>query len=155
MTRIESTVLEGPDYETQLAEWFDELWQDFEDIELTPPLEQIMGGLEDLHHSYFNTESGPDGEGWAVLSPETIARKGHDTILVDTERLARSLIEDGPDAIREISEDATTAELIYGTAVPYSVYHNADTGREHIGVNDQHLDDMTDVVVDAALEQWP
>lgn len=138
----------------QWAAFWQQLQDDWEAVSMTDAMGELMGGMQTLHADYFASQSGPDGEAWAALSPATIAAKGHDVILVDTDRLRTSLAEETPDSIREIEGELPVAQLIYGTAVPYSIYHNADTGREHIGLNDDHLDDIVDVVLDSALDQW-
>lgn len=66
------------------------------------------------------------GQGtWARLAPWTIRQKGHDTILFDSGNLFRSFQSGGQEHIEEISRD----HLLWGSAVPYALYHQAGTGK--------------------------
>lgn len=148
VARVEITTPE------EWVEFWESLNDAWTDIDIVPALRDGLDALEEIHYGYFINSVAPDGSGWATLDQSTIDRKGHDTILIDTERLANSLIGGGGDAIREIVDEGETKSLIFGTAVPYSIYHNAETGREHVGINEDHLHGFALSVLDVAVDSW-
>lgn len=76
-------------------------------------------------------------------------------------RLATSLTakssQSHGDAIREATDEGNGAMLKFGTAVPYAIFNDQGTdrtpARPHIGMNDTHLDAMTNRVVDYAINE--
>lgn len=128
--------------------------------------------LREIHRSYFQSESGPDGEQW---TPWYFRRRGtnpdHKTLDV-TGRLKRSVTEQGGEHIEEITDQSIT----FGSSVPYG-YKHQDGGeyevddflvgkrggskspgdlinlpkREFIGINGEHLGEIArDVACQAA-----
>lgn len=76
----------------------------------------LRPGVEEQFTTYGHGE-------WAPLMPETIRRKGHDTILFNTGRLYRSF-QGGSDYVEEIGR----ANLRWGSLVPYALFHQTGTG---------------------------
>lgn len=117
--------------------------------------------LADFHAGLFADASDPAGVAWPPLAPSTIKRKGHDTILVETGRLRGSLAQkataSGGDAVREVAELASETDVIFGTLVEYSPYHdvasNNRPARPHVGVNEQFVDGFCDRLLRFAIDE--
>ena len=108
-------------------------------------LKQLQGGAK---FSFHQAES-PSGEKWPDIAEATKQAKGRDDILIDTERLVRSLTESGhEDAIRVIRKESRDSWLaVFGTGVEYSAIHNEGLGitkREHVGTTDHQIDELVD-----------
>lgn len=140
--------------EEEWAAFWVDVEASFNDIEPIELMGGFMDAMVDAHLEYFSREESPTGEAWEPLAVSTVQRKGHDTILLDTGRLVNSLVTDTADSIREEHAGDDFASIIFGTSVPYSIFHTAETGREHIGINDDHLDGATNLVADRALAAW-
>lgn len=142
--------------ENDWRRFWNQIETDFETLDMKPVLEDELGVLERLHEDYFFDAKSPGGESWPALAPSTVAAKGHARILIDTGRLLQSLTQRGPDAVRNVTGGNGSFDLVFGTAVPYSVFHDEATGnrpaRQHVGWNDQTLDEVTFHVLDGALE---
>lgn len=93
-------------------------------------MESLAEDFMNLETDLFNSAGASQGEAWPPLAASTIERKGHDTILVDTEDLKNSLtqrdfegeaggmiLEVGPNFIR------------FGTSMSYAIYHQHGTSR--------------------------
>lgn len=140
------------------ASWI-RFWQiieeDFNTIDLAPTLTSELGYLEELHNDYFFEARGPGGDAWPALQQSTIDAKGHATIMVDSGRLINSLTQAGPDSIRQVHSDRGHFELVFGTAVEYSIFHDEPTGnrpaRQHVGWDDPAIDETTERVLDGAV----
>jgi phage gpG-like protein len=139
-------------------QFWDQLQDDWETIDLTPAMEAEVGFIEELHNQYFYNAVSPDGDPWAPLAPSTIAAKGHGTILVDSGRLVRSLTSDGPDSIRMVESAKGDWVIVFGTAVEYSIFHDEPAGgrpaRPHVGMGEMGLDEFEEHVIDAAIVEW-
>lgn len=125
----------------------------------TPQMQAFTQTLEAKHREYFDRDAGPSGDAWPALSPVTIARKGHDTILEDTTDLKRSLTGRTGDSVREVVRqgDADNQHaMAFGTTDKKSPRHQ--TGgpnlpqREHVGMDPQTLDDFVDDIADALVD---
>ena len=117
----------------------------------------MQNDLEEFHAGWFSTARAPSGMAWETLKPETIARKGHATILVDTGKLKASLTSRSGDSIREIVSEGMNHGLSFGTSVEYSIYHqdgvpeNKLPQREHVGINDEILNDFMERIADRTV----
>jgi len=133
--------------------YFDGIGRDLKNIDFQPFGRLELFELADAHAKYFADATAPDGSPWPRLEPSTIARKGHDTILVDTTRLIKSLTAKGGggDAIRDLAVVGDATHIIFGTAVEYSLTLEQPNmhGKTwlHVGVNDQFLDGFIDRVL--------
>lgn len=128
----------------------------FGDIDYTPELEQQQEKLQRRHQSYFEGQTNPSGRAWPALSPRTIARKGHDTILFESGRLRDSLIADSADSIREVTREGSGNQhgLAFGTTVPYSIFHQEPTTlpqRQHVGLNEEATNALAEDIADATV----
>ena len=95
--------------------------------------------IEELRNIFFKAEReqfGSEGAygsgGWAPLKPATLRAKlakGHDPrILHRTNRLLRSLLAPGNDAVESIDGDS----IFFGTKVPYAIYHQTGAPRANV-----------------------
>ena len=147
---------------------FDDLQNSLYDGDWTGPLRDEIPHLQEIHRRHWMDQSDPGGTAWAPLAESTIARKGrrsghqaaHSTILVDTGRLFESLVI-GPassdsDRIRDVSRTDDGAFLVFGTSVPYSIFHDEGTARMparvHVGMNDADVDEVAGRLADAAVD---
>lgn len=114
---------------------------------------QVFPAIEKAESKFFASETSPDGTPWRPLAQSTIERKGHDIILVETNRLRASLTGESGDSVRE----AAQTYGVFGTSVPYAHFHQ-DGGhnlpqREHVGLNNELLEDITGALADACIAQ--
>jgi hypothetical protein len=89
--------------------------------------------LESDHRRFWAGEHTPDGVPWFPLAESTVKRKGHDTILVETGKLRRSmtagLVTSNGESIREIVDEGANKGFSFGTAVPYGSIHQQGGGK--------------------------
>ena len=137
------------------------------DGDFTPALRDEIPHLHEIHRNHFDSQANPIGQAWAPLAQSTIDGKGrrsghqaaHSTILVDTGRLAESLImgdTTDSDRVRDVQRNPGADFLVFGTSVEYSIFHDIGTtrmpARVHVGMNDTDADKMTERLADAAVE---
>jgi hypothetical protein len=75
---MQTVVLDGLD---ELPELYASIAEDWEAIDYSDYLYRELDLMADLHKSYFDSSTGPDGAAWAPNAPRTIQQKGHSTIL--------------------------------------------------------------------------
>jgi phage gpG-like protein len=131
---------------------------DFTNISFEPLLQSGMRSLEQQHLGRFGRQVDPEETPWTPLAYETIRRKGHDTILVETGRLKASLTTPKhADGIRQTWDEWPTAGFVFGTEVPYSRFHESGgeilPRRSHIGTNEEWLDAFTEQTADYVLAE--
>ncbi len=138
---------------TELGGIFLEIEEAFNNADFTKELTALLPVLETNEKSIFAMASSPVGEAWPALSPVTIARKGHDTKLVETGAMKASLTGTTTDSIRAVSHRG----LIFGTSDEKSIFHQDGTSRipqrEHVGINDALCDEAVDVIADSTVEK--
>jgi hypothetical protein len=117
------------------------------------PFVEIIG---DRVESNFANERTASGVAWPKLRPSTIARKGHDTILVETTEMIRDSLGIGGGHIRSISPRGLT----YGVDTPHAVFQQQNEGgggrlpaRRFMNVNVEDVDRMAAATADHVLEQ--
>jgi len=134
----------------------DGVQQQFDQADYTETLNGIATFLEEQHAEYFSGDHSPSGDAWPALSPYTVARKGHDTILEESNALEESLTGQTPDSIREVVSDGSQHGLSFGTSDEKSIFHQEGTSRipqrEHVGTNEEQVDHMAEQVADAAVQ---
>lgn len=140
----------------ELDEWYEKLQTAFnEGGDYKAILGLMQNDLEDVHGQWFSQAKSPAGRKWPALKPATVKRKGHDTILVDTGKLKASLEGRSGDSIREIVSEGMNHGLSFGTSVEYSIYHQEGgqhlPQREHVGINDEILDDFAERVAERTI----
>lgn len=112
-----------------------------------------VGVLQELHQEHFVNQSSPQGQKWPALKPQTIAKKGHSTILIESSDLVASLSDATHHyAIRRYDDQ----ELTFGTQRPHAGRHQAGDDimpqREHVGLGDNQLTFVQEVMADTAVE---
>lgn len=131
---------------------FIEIEQQFINADYSKTLEPFLKVFEGTHAAGFAAEANPVGSKWKPLSPRTVKRKGHGIILYKTGRLKASLIGATGDSVRAVSHRG----LLFGTEVPYSIFHQDGTSRlpqrEHVGINDETCQSVVDAIADAVVE---
>lgn len=141
--------------------YIDGIAADFRQIDFQPFGRLELFELADVHAGYFADASDPIDAKWPELAPSTVARKGHATILVETDRLKSSLTEKIAggvgDAVRDVVVLQDETDILFGTMVEYSGYHDSASGnrpaRRHVGVNDQFLDNFCDRLIRYAINE--
>ena len=145
-----------------LVEVFEGIQRDWDTMEFETTLEDLVPALEEDHNQYFVQGVAPTGEAWKELHPFTVAMKGHDTILVDSETLVDSLSDPDEDfAIRDYFREGKTVGLIFGTSVPYAWRHQEGVGepgqnlpqRIHVGVTLDRVELFQQAIADHAVDQ--
>lgn len=99
-----------------------------EALDFTTVMRGITRDLEKLHELYFDRQGGPEGA-WKPLAPATVAKKGHATILEETERLRNSLASRTSDSIRELTRNGNRTTLRFGTTREHAPKHQRGTAR--------------------------
>jgi len=84
--------------------------------DFTEPFEEMVGVFTAYQRQVWATQGAESGSAWAALQPSTVARKGHDVILVDTGALRQDMLKPG---IKEVS----ARRLALGTRLAYAGYH--------------------------------
>lgn len=87
----------------------------------SPAFSKISGVLESAVATQFATAG--QGE-WAPLAESTVKRKGHDTILIETDAMRQSFQSGGSDHI----ENITRTRLEWGSGLLRALFHQTGTG---------------------------
>ena len=132
---------------------FAEMQVAFDEADYTGLLRQEEQEIAQDHASYFAQARAANGQPWPDLSPVTVAKKGHATILVDKGDLRRSLIDPaGPNHVGEVFERG----LSFGTADPKAPYHQRGTSRmparPPVGLTPERVTDIAEGVADTVVE---
>lgn len=118
----------------------------------------VLGGaivplLRDTIKTHFATEGDAFGKGWSELAPSTIKERtrlgygGEHPIMIRTARAVKSLTGKTKDSLVKVSAFA----LLFGTSVPYGVYHQhigGDHGKGIVPERQWIPDPLPDVVQD-------
>ena len=135
---------------------FVEMENQFREEDFTPLFGEFQETLREEHAGYFANQAGPEGP-WPALAPSTVAKKGFDTILVETGDLAATLTGIGGDAIREVFSEGDTTGLVFGTSDPKSLFHQEPKPgglpeRKHVGMTEPVLQGLVDGIADQMVE---
>jgi phage gpG-like protein len=114
---------------------------------------EIAPELAEQHAEYFASATDPFGAPWAPLAPSTIARKGHDTILIDTKAMANSIVsQNSPNHVQHISRQ----EMNWGSADEKLPFHQFGTSRmparPPVGVTEAGANRIAEITADATVE---
>jgi hypothetical protein len=113
--------------------------------------QEVIDVLQEMERGYFASSAGPNGDPWAPNRPYTVKKKGHGIILRETYELEASLIGNNGASVRKIEP----TKLEFGTERAWAWKHQEGSGRipqrMFIGMNDQGMEDVLDVVADAAV----
>lgn len=145
----------------ELPQVMADLFEEFYRIDYSPMLVRELSLMADLHRDYFLHSIGPDGAPWKPNAPLTIARKGHRKVLFGIPShghpLFHSLTDKQPsdDAIRQAFHTGRGSYLVFGTRVPYSIFHDEPRGRtparRHVGLTEKYVDQLAERVADYAV----
>jgi phage gpG-like protein len=117
-------------------------------VEAKPVFEAVGWYLAHVQREQFASQGARSG-GWQPLAPSTVARKGSDTILVDSGALRDSFQYGAEANIFEVTDDY----LRYGSDVEYGEFHQFGTSdipmRKVFELSD---DDRTKIV--KSLQRW-
>jgi phage gpG-like protein len=121
-------------------------------------LKETMTDLEADHKAFFDEAQDKHGSPWAPLAPYTIQRKGHDTILIETGALVKSLTQKGAMyAIREFFATGGEMGIIFGTSRPHAVLHMTGTSRmparPMVGLTEDRIDKFQQKIGDIVIDE--
>lgn len=140
--------------EADFQEIYDDISLNFRQAEYNDELSDFSDKLFEFHEAGFDLERDPNLSAWPPLAAATIARKGHDKILIESGRLKRSLTTRGSsDHIGEVFDRGLT----FGTSVPYSMFHQRGTRtipqRAHVGLAIERVDKLTKTITKSASDK--
>lgn len=127
----------------------------------TTPLREFAEGqvaiVERDNDERLRNAVGPNGGAWAKLAPSTVAKKGHDLILVDTGALGRSLLHSNDsDAVVEVFDEPGRAGFSRGTSVEYAGFHMSGTARmparPMVGLEPEYIDALSEDFADTLID---
>lgn len=125
------------------------------DLDYLPWADEITQQIEATNRANFAAGEGPAGP-WPDLSPVTIARKGHNTKLVDSHDLMRSLTEAGQGVSEAFSEPGQGG-VSRGTDVDYARFHQEGTrrmpARPPVGMRASEVDTAGESLADEVVRQ--
>jgi phage gpG-like protein len=152
MTQQVFTVDDIAGLEDVLGQVFDEIAIGYQEADYTAPLAHSLLTLQDQHQVMYDSGQDSNGSAWEPLAPSTVARKGHDTILVDTNRMKASLVSPTGDSIRDVVSENGMAGAVFGTDVEYARFHVAGTSRmparPPVGISEKTIDQVQNEVAD-------
>ena len=138
---------------------FEDVARSFDDITYEPILVALSPKLQELHKTYFESQTDPAGAKWKPLAPSTIARKGHDRILWETSALEQSLVTVTGDSVRDVIAEGFQEWLIWGTSVEYAMYHQEPgptsrlPQRKHVGVTAEFIEELQLEVTEHTIKE--
>lgn len=114
--------------------------------------QDVIDALQEMEAGFFASSAGPSGAPWAPLAPYTVKKKNSTIILRETDELIGSLSATNGSSIRKINADS----IDFGTNRAWAWVHQ-DGGskipqREFLGISDEGMTDVLDIVADAAVE---
>lgn len=123
-------------------------------MDYSQTLQDFMPVLAEQEAGMFAGEYDSSLTDWTPLKPSTVARKGHDRILVDTGALRESLVHvGGPGNINEVAPRG----MLFGTEVEYAGFLQDGTSRmpsrPPVGISDETLDKLCERIADATVEK--
>ena len=146
-------VIDSPEF---IGGVYVEIEDQFQNISYVEPLTDAIGLLKQQHEAMFAAEVDSAGNPWPVLSPYTINRKGHDTILVETGQMKASIVDETGDSIRDIVAEGNNQGLVFGTSDEKAPRHQTGTtkmpARPPIGIQLDNIDVIANQVADLVVE---
>lgn len=132
------------------------IFDDLQEHPYTEPMSQFATTLEESHAGFFQRSTDPTGQPWPPLSPVTIAKKGHATILVETTHMRESLKIGQPDNVIDFgSTGGGQVFLTFGTSDRKAGYHQFGTSRiparPFVGVTEKQPTELAEMIADDAV----
>lgn len=135
-----------------LEDVFDQIQIGFEQVDYTAPMVHGIVALQEQHEEMYASGQDSSGAAWAPLSPVTVRKKGHATILVDKNKLKASLVGPTGDSIRDVVSENGMGGLAFGTSVEYAGFHVTGTrnmpARPPVGISEKTIDGVMNEVAD-------
>lgn len=135
-----------------LGQVFDEIEIGYQEADYTAPLTHSLLTLQEQHQVMYDSGQDSSGAAWTPLAASTVAKKGHDTILVDKSRMKASLVSPTGDSIRDVISEAGMAGVAFGTDVEYAHFHQTGTSRmparPPVGISEKTIDQVQNEVAD-------
>jgi phage gpG-like protein len=114
-----------------------------------PLMESLAFFLSRISKEQFESQGARSGQPWQPLAPSTVARKGHDTILVDSGALRDSFQYGGEDNIWEVTNEF----LRWGSDVEYGIFHQQ--GTTHLPVRKVFwMTEADKLAVAKSIQRW-
>jgi len=137
----------------ELGGIFLDIEQRFNGLDYTEPLTEFQETIAKGEQAAFDGQREPGGSPWAPLSPVTVAKKGHSTILFETGALKASLVTvGGPNNINAVASRGS----LFGTSDEKALFHTEGTSRmparPPVGTNDEDVDGLTESLADHAVD---
>lgn len=138
----------------ELGGIFLDVEQQLNDMDYTEPLTLFQAELAKGEQEAFDGQREPGGSPWAPLSPVTVAKKGHSTILFEFGDLRASLVAvGGPNNISTVMARGS----LFGTEDEKAIFHTTGTSRmparPPVGTNDEAVDGLAESLADYAVEK--
>lgn len=136
----------------------DDIIGQFRDASYEELMEQFARDLESDHQDNFDKQQSPSGQAWQPLSPVTVQKKGHSTILIDTDQMRSSLQGGHPNHYFTFDQPSDDLAIMgWGTSDEKAAIHQHGAGRiparPFVGVNTDRVDQMAADAADATLDQ--
>jgi phage gpG-like protein len=150
--QVRSELVEDPQF---LGAVFQDIENKFNEADYGPDLEKYaVPEITADHAQYFERRADPSGTPWQPLSPVTIAKKGFDQPLVETNAMRTSLLD--PNHPEHIGGTANRG-LNFGTSDEKASIHQKGAGRiparPFVGISEQRVDYLANLVADSLIEQ--
>ena len=135
----------------------EQIGEDLVEHSFEEPLTEFAKELEESHANFFATSTAPNGQAWLPLAPATIARKGHDTILVETTAMRESLRLGAGDNVLDVgTTGGGHSYLSFGTSDWKAGFHQFGTSRiparPFVGMTDEQPTQLAEIIADEAVE---
>lgn len=135
-----------------LGQVFDEIEIGYQETDYTAPLTHSLLTLQEQHQVMYDSGQDSSGSAWKPLAPATVARKGHNTILVDKNKMKASLVSPTGDSIRDVVSEGGMAGAVFGTDVEYAHFHVTGTknmpARPPVGISEKTIDQVSNEFAD-------
>lgn len=149
---VRSELIEDPQF---LGSVFQDIENRFRDADYSKDLEQYaVPPITADHAKGFLERRDPSGKAWQPLSPITIAKKGFDQPLVETNAMRTSLLEPGH---AEHVGGTANRGLLFGTSDEKALIHQNGAGRiparPFVGLSETRVDFLAELVADSIVEK--
>lgn len=138
----------------ELPDVYQALTDSLHDVDFQEAFQRkVFPAIERAEEAMFASETDSSGTAWPPLAASTIARKGHDIILVETGALRASLVGETGDSIRDAGADFAS----FGTSDPKAAFHQDGTSRmparPPVGVSEETVDIIAGIIADECIAQ--
>ncbi|MGC1272582.1 MAG: phage virion morphogenesis protein [Planctomycetaceae bacterium] len=147
---VRTQLVEDPRF---LGAVFQEIENAYRDCDYQAAIDKLVPAIVTDHAGYFSNRTSPNGVAMAPLSPVTVAKKGHDRPLVETDAMRQSLLQSGhPEHLGGTSHRG----LVFGTSDEKATIHQHGTkripARPFVGWTEERVDDAANKMADHLVE---